>query len=220
MAQHSRDGADEGVASSEHHGRADERRSRKGVANNLFSFPAATNVRRGGSGVRANAGNMDEPLDTRFSGEPRDPCRGCYMDGMECLLAALHIETHGIHDALDTGYGSGNGAIIIDVGMDRLNAKLNVGEKGCGAFWMPRCDPHRKIALKQTLDNAVAEKASPTEYGHLSSCHRSIPRPMPLCRFRRRPAKRDGDCWGRASFEQVRPAKRQVRVIGHVAFSK
>ena len=46
MAQHFRDWADKGVASSEHHGWADERRSRKGVANNLLSFPAATNVGR------------------------------------------------------------------------------------------------------------------------------------------------------------------------------
>jgi hypothetical protein len=59
---------------------------------------------------------------------------------------------------------------------------------------MPRCDPHRKIALKQTLDNVLAEKASPAKYGHLSSCHRSIPLPMPLCRFRRRPTKGDSDC--------------------------
>jgi hypothetical protein len=56
---------------------------------------------------------------------------------MEGLLAALHIETHGIHDALDSRYGSGNGAIIIDVGMDRLDAEPNVGEKGGGAFRMP-----------------------------------------------------------------------------------
>ena len=48
-----------------------------------------------------------------------------------------------------------------------LNAKLNVGEKRCSAFWMPRCDPNRKIALKQTLDDAVAEKTSPAKYGHL-----------------------------------------------------
>jgi hypothetical protein len=142
------------------------------------------------------------------------------MDGTECIVATLHIEAHGIHDAFDSGYGSGNGAIIIDVGMDRINTKLNVREKRCRAFWMPRCDPHRKIALKQTLDNVLAEKTSPAKYGHLSSCHRSIPLPMPLCRFRRRPAKGDSDCWGRAGFEQVRPAKRQVRVIGHVAFSK
>ena len=93
---------------------------------------------------------MDEPLGARFSRELRDPFGGCYMDGMEGLLAALHIETHGVHDALDSRHGSGNGAIVIDVGMDRLDAEPNVGEKGSSAFWLPRCDPHRKIALKQT----------------------------------------------------------------------
>jgi len=104
------------------------------------------------------------------------------MDGMEGLLAALHIETHGVHDALDSRHGSGNGAIIIDVGMDRLDAEPNVGEKGFGAFRMPRRDSYRKFALEQMLDDVAAEKASPAEYGHLPSCHRSVPWPMPSCR--------------------------------------
>jgi hypothetical protein len=182
-AQHSRYRDQEGVTSPEHNGRADERRGWKCLANNLFSFPAAANVRRGGAGIGANAGNMDEPLDTRFSRKPRDPRGGFYMDGMEGLSSALHIETHGIHDAPDTRYGSGDGSIIIDVGMGRINAELNVGEVCCSAFWMPRCDPHRKIALQQMLDDALAEKASPAEYGHLPSCHRSIPSPVPSCRF-------------------------------------
>jgi hypothetical protein len=167
MAQHSRDWADKGVASSEHHGRADERRSRKGVANNLFSFPAATNVRRGGFRLRANAGNMYQSLDAGFSREPRDPCGGCYMYGMESLVTTLHIEAHSIHDAFDSGNGSGNGAIIIDVGMDRLNAKMNVREKRCRAFWMPRRDPYQKFVLEQMLDDAAAEKTSPAKYGYL-----------------------------------------------------
>jgi len=41
---------------------------------------------------------------------------------------------------------------------------------------MPRCDPHRKITLKQTLDDALTEKASPAENGHLSSRHCSVHR--------------------------------------------
>jgi len=75
---------------------------------------------------------------TSASRASRATSRGSrYMDGMEGLLAALHIETHSVHDALDSRHGSGNGAIIIDVGMDRLDAESNVGEKGCGAFRMP-----------------------------------------------------------------------------------
>ena len=66
-------------------------------------------------------------LDARFPGKPRDSCGSGYMDGMEGFLPALHIETHRIHDALDTRHGSDNGAIIIDVGIDRL-------EKGSGVL--------------------------------------------------------------------------------------
>jgi hypothetical protein len=168
--------------SPEHHGRADERHGWKGLANNHFSFATPANVWRGGSGIRANAGNVDQLPDARFSGEPRDSCGSCYMDGMEGLLAALHIETHGVHDALNSHHGSGNGAIIIDVGMDRLDAEPNVGEKGFGAFRMPRRDSYRKFAREQMLDDVAAEKASPAEYGHLPSCHRSVPWPMPSCR--------------------------------------
>src|ERR1700730_13645629 len=118
---------------------------------------------------------MDQMLDARFPGKPRDSCGSGYMDGMEGLLPALHIETHRTHDALDNRHGSDNGAIIIDVGIDRL-------ENGSGAFWMPRRHSYRKFALEEMLDDAAAEKASPAEYGHLPSCHRSVPSPMPSCR--------------------------------------
>jgi hypothetical protein len=39
---------------------------------------------------------------------------------------------------------------------------------------MPHRYPHREISLKQTLDDALAEKASPAEDGHLSWCHCSV----------------------------------------------
>jgi ABC-2 type transport system ATP-binding protein len=109
------------------------------------------------------------------------------MDGMEGLLPALHIETHRIDDALDTRYGSGNGTVVVDVSMDRLNAELNVWEKLCSAFWMPRRRSYRKFALEQMLDDAAAEKASPAEYVHLPSCHRSFA--DAVVPFRRRPRK-------------------------------
>jgi hypothetical protein len=86
---------------------------------------------------------------------------------MERQLAALHIETYGIHGTHNTCYGSGNGTIIIDVGMGRLKAEVSVGKQCSSAFWMPGCDPHRKISLNQVLDDAPAKKASPAEYGHL-----------------------------------------------------
>jgi hypothetical protein len=113
-------------------------------------------------------------VEARWARKLGDACCGFDVKGTEGLWPALPIEAHGIQDALDTRDGSGNGAIIIDVGMDRL--ELNVGEKRWNASWMPRCNPHRKIALKQTLDDALAEKASPAENGHLPSCHCSVHR--------------------------------------------
>jgi hypothetical protein len=183
--------------------RPNKRHGWKGFANNHFSFAAAANVWRGGSGIRANTGNVDQLPDARFSGEPRDSCGSCYMDGMEGLLATLHIETHGVHDALNSRHGSRNGAIIIDVGMDRLDAQPNVGEKGFGAIRMPRRDSYRKFALEQMLDDVAVEKASPAEYGHLPSCHRSVPWPP----FRRKPPKWAATVGGRLA---TRSAKRQV----------
>ena len=56
-------------------------------------------------------------------------CGSCYMDGVEGLLAALHIETHGVHDALNSRHGSGNGAIIIDVGMDNSMPSPTSGKR-------------------------------------------------------------------------------------------
>jgi hypothetical protein len=117
---------------------------------------------------------VDEPLDARFSRKPGDPCCCFDVNGMEGLWPALHIEAHGIHDALDTRDGSGNGAIVIDVGLDRV--EMNVGKKRCNAFWMPHSYPDREITLKQTLDDALAEKASPAKDGHHLSCHCSVPR--------------------------------------------
>jgi hypothetical protein len=61
------------------------------------------------------------------------------------------------------------------------------GEKRRNAFRMPRRYPHREITLKQTLDDALAEKASPAEDGHLSWRHCSVPRDAVL-KFRLRTA--------------------------------
>jgi hypothetical protein len=114
---------------------------------------------------------VDQPPDARFSRKPGDPCCGFDLNGMEGLRPALPIEAHGIHDALDTRDGSGNGPIVIDVGWDRV--ELNVAEERSNAFWMPHCYPHRKITLKQMLDDPLAEKASPAEDRHFPSrrCH-------------------------------------------------
>jgi hypothetical protein len=112
---------------------------------------------------------VDEPPDARFSRKPGDAGCGFDVHGMEGLWPALRIEAHGIHNALDTRDGSCNGAIVIDVGLDRVEVKG--GEKRSNAFRMPHRYPHREIMLKQTLDDALAKKASPAEDNHLSSCH-------------------------------------------------
>jgi hypothetical protein len=41
---------------------------------------------------------------------------------------------------------------------------------------MPDRYSHRQITLKQTLDDALAKKASPAEHGHFSWGHCSVPR--------------------------------------------
>ena len=126
------------------------------------------------------------------------------------VIAALPIEAHGIHDALDTGDGSGNGTIVIDVGLDRV--ELNVGEKRCNAFWMPRRYPHREITLKQVLDDAPAEKASPAEDGHLPSCHCSVPHDAVL-KFRLWTHPRG---FVTATVGRERHRARDVAPVGHI----
>jgi len=119
---------------------------------------------------------VNEPPDARLSRKPGDPCCGVDVNGMEGLWPALPIEAHGIHDALDTRDGSGNGAIVIDVGLDR--GEVKGGEKRCNAFRMPHRYPHGQVTLKQTLDDALAKKASPAKDGHLSWHHRFVPRAL------------------------------------------
>jgi hypothetical protein len=58
--------------------------------------------------------------------------------------------------------------------LDRVEVKG--GEKRCSAFRMPHRYPHGQITLKQTLDDALAKKASPAEDNHLTWRHRSVPR--------------------------------------------
>src|SRR5262245_7511333 len=116
---------------------------------------------------------MDQAFNARFPSELCNSGGSFYMDGMKRQVAALGIQTDGIHDPNNICYGSGNGAIITDVGMGRLNAEVNVGKQCCSASWMPGCDPHRIISLKQLLDDVPAKKPSPAEYGHLLSRHRS-----------------------------------------------
>jgi hypothetical protein len=140
--------------SPEHHGRADERHGWKGLANNHFSFAAAANVWRGGSGIRANAGDVDQLPDARFSGEPRDSCGSCYMDGMEGLLAALHIETHGVHDALNSRHGSGNGFVT--------------PLRACGPAGGSVATGRRKSAIAAT---AFRQRSSSRRSGSISGSH-------------------------------------------------
>ena len=44
-------------------------------------------------------------------------------------MAALPVEVHGIHDAIDTRDGSGNGAIVIDIGLNRVELNVVVNAK-------------------------------------------------------------------------------------------
>jgi hypothetical protein len=55
---------------------------------------------------------------------------------------------------------------------------------------MPHRYTHREISLKQTLDDALAEKASPAEDGHLSWRHCSVPRDAGLKFSQAQPAYR------------------------------
>src|SRR3984893_18028984 len=93
--------------------------------------------------------------------------------------------------------------------MDRLDAEPNGGEKGFGAFRMPRRDSYQKFALEQMLDDVAAEKASPAEYGHLPSRHRSVPSPMPSCRSAASPQSGRQQSWT-AGYSLC---QRQVRLI-------
>ncbi len=61
--------------------------------------------------------------------KPGDPCCGFDVNGMEGLWPALPVEAHGIHDAIDTRDGSGNGAIVIDIGLDRVELNVVVNAK-------------------------------------------------------------------------------------------
>jgi hypothetical protein len=78
---------------------------------------------------------MDQAPDARFSRKPGNLCCGFDVNGMEGLWPTLRVQAHRIRDALDTRDGSGNGAIVIDVGLDRVEVKG--GEKRGNAFRMP-----------------------------------------------------------------------------------
>jgi hypothetical protein len=71
------------VASPDHDGGTDDRHTGKSLANSFFSSPATADIRRGGSGIGANAGHVDEPPDAHFSRKPGDPCCGLDVNGME-----------------------------------------------------------------------------------------------------------------------------------------
>jgi hypothetical protein len=58
--------------------------------------------------------------------------------------------------------------------LDRVEVKG--GEERCNAFRMAHRYPHRQTTLKQTMDDALAEKTSPAEDGHLYWRHCSFPR--------------------------------------------
>ena len=92
----------------------------------FFSSPATADIRRGGSGIGANAGHVDEPPDAHFSRKPGDPCCGLRRERNGRSVARSPRTGSPHHDALDTRDGRGNGAIVIDVVQTKNYLSQNV----------------------------------------------------------------------------------------------
>jgi hypothetical protein len=96
LPDHDQQRCDEGIARSEHDGWADQRGRGKRAQHSRLAFAAATDVRRGRPRIRADAGNMHEPLDACLAGKLCHSFGGPHMDGLKCIFPSLHVEAHGV----------------------------------------------------------------------------------------------------------------------------
>ena len=87
------------------------------------------------------------------------------------------VKTDGVHDCPGAGDACCHGAIIIDIGIDRLDARNIAGKQGIDPVGMPRGDPNGKIGIEQTADNVAPENSSAAKYGHALRRHNArVPR--------------------------------------------
>jgi hypothetical protein len=111
---------------------------------------------------------MDQMLDARFSGKPRDPRGGCYMDGSEGVSSILRVETHDVHDALDSRHGRRGKGICcaLDAAMrlvSTIRARANAERRGGRESRYPRVrSPYLAIGRSPRPFGSASSRSMPT----------------------------------------------------------
>src|SRR5215472_16087505 len=100
---------------------------------------------------------------------------------MKCAFPALDVKTDGVHDCPGAGDACCHGAIIIDIGIHRLDARNIAGKQGMGPVGTPRGDPNGEIGIEQMADDVATEKSGAAKYSHASRGHNpKVPRRLSL----------------------------------------
>ena len=91
---------------------------KSGLSSSHFR-PVTVTVTRPRPRIRADAGNMHEPIGACLAGKLCHSFGGPHMEGLKCILPALDVEAHRVNDSPGTADSTGDQAIVVYVGIER-----------------------------------------------------------------------------------------------------
>jgi hypothetical protein len=100
-----------------------------------------------------------------------DPLGSLNVHGMKRFPSALDVETDRIDRGGSAGERTGDGLLVMDVGLDRLQVWIIGTEQSATALRMPGGNPDGKLVLAQMAYDAAAEKAGSSENGDETDAH-------------------------------------------------
>ncbi len=157
-----------------HHRRTEDDRIGERRPHRQLALAALADVERRRRRIGADSRDLDEALD---AGPLRLTCHslgGLDVHGVKRVPPALDIKADRIDRAGSAGERIGDGLLVVDIGLDRLQQRIIGTEQFAAALRMPGGNPNRNPVLAQAANHAAAEKAGAAENGDDADAHRGI----------------------------------------------
>ena len=125
------------------------------------------------SGIRADSGDVNEPIDSSTVRLSRYPLGSLDVNGMKSLRSVLGVKADRIYNTVGAGKRIRDGPLVVNVGSYGLKLRIIGTKQPAPPIRMPRRGPNGKSARAQTPNDAASEKAGSAEHGDgaIVRCH-------------------------------------------------